>query len=303
MDFLFGLLAYAIPTLLGLFLMTVVILIMVSLRYVVSTNDVVIVQSSKRTVSYGKGLPAGNTFYRWPSWVPGLGVQITQLPVSVFPLQLKDYPGYDQGRVPFIIDVIGFFRITDSNTAAERLASFDDLKAQLMGILQGAIRSILASSEIEEILQGRAHFGEMFTTAVDEQLKQWGVQSVKTIELMDIRDAADSKVISNIMAKKKSLIESQSRIEVAKNIQEAKTKEIEANRQVGIAEQEAAEQVGKRTAEKDLAVGIANQKADQAVKAEMAVTAQKTMDSQPSQRGSTGGDHETGRSCSGPTAA
>lgn len=253
------------------------ILIAKSLRIVVGTNDVHIVQSTKHTVAFGKGQTAGNTYYKWPSWIPSLGVQVTQLPVSVFSLSLKDYPGYDMGRVPFMIDIIGFFRIAVPNMAAERLASFEDLKNQLLGILQGAIRSILASNEIEGILQGRAQFGEQFTQAVDHQLEQWGVQSVKTIELMDIRDAAGSQVIANIMAKKKSLIEMQSRTEVAGNIQKASIAEVEARRQVGLAEQEALETVGKRTAEKDMAVGVASQKADQQVKAEMAITADKDM--------------------------
>jgi flotillin len=269
------LLSLAIPIAAGAIVIGAVVLVMTFLRVVVSTNDVIIVQSSKKTVSYGKGLPAGNTFYQWPAWVPAIGVQTTRLPVSVFSLSLKDYPGYDQGRVPFLIDIIGFFRITDPNMAAERLASFEDLKSQLTGILQGAIRSILASSEIEAILQGRAQFGEMFTHAVDEQLKQWGVQSVKTIELMDIRDANDSKVIANIMMKKKSLIESQSRIEVALNMQNAQTKEIEAQRVVEVSKQDALQQVGLRTAEKEQMVGVANEQVKQTIKVQEAITAER----------------------------
>lgn len=253
------------------------IIIAKSLRVVVGTNDVHVVQSTKQTISYGKGQIAGNTYYKWPSWIPGFGVQVTKLPVSVFSLSLKDYPGYDIGRVPFLIDIIGFFRISAPNMAAERLASFEDLKSQLNGILQGAIRSILAGSEIEAILGGRAAFGTAFTEAVDHQLENWGVQSVKTIELMDIRDAQGSKVIENIMAKKKSFIDMESRTAVAANGQKARIAEVEAGRQVGIAEQEAAEQVGTRTAEKDKTVGIANQKAEQAVKLEMVETATKTM--------------------------
>src|ERR1700731_4015268 len=106
-----------------------------SLRIVVGTNDVHVVQSSKHTIAFGKGQSAGNTYYKWPSWLPRLGVQITQLPVNVFSMALKDYPGYDKGRVPFMIDVIGFFRIADATMAAERLANFEDLKNQLNGIL------------------------------------------------------------------------------------------------------------------------------------------------------------------------
>lgn len=272
-----NILTYLIPVAIAVVFLTTVIVILASLRVVVGTNDVNIVQRGKTTTSYGKGLPAGNVFYKWPAWMPAIGVQVTSLPVSVYSLALKDYAAYDKGRVPFMIDVIGFFRVADPNTAAERIPTFEELKNQMTGILQGAIRSILASSEIEEILEGRSKFGEMFTHAVDDQLKNWGITSVKTIELMDIRDAAGSSVIANIMAKKKSLIEMQSRIEVAGNIQKASIAEVEAKRQVGIAEQEAATQIGQRTAEKDKAVGIAGEQAKQEVLEQARVTAEKNM--------------------------
>lgn len=265
---------------------TAMIVVVKNLRIVVGTNDMDTVQSSKRTIVYGKGQPAGNVYYKWPSWMPGIGVQVTRLPISVFPIKLEKYAAYDKGRVPFIIDIIGFFRVADPLTAAERLANFDSLREQLNGILQGAIRSILASSEIEEILEGRSRFGQMFTEAVDHQLQNWGVQSVKAIELMDIRDADNSKVIADIMAKKQSLIASQSRQAIAENTQAAQTKEIdaarivamnkiEADRLVHINEQEAIQQVGLRRAEQEKNVGIATQQAAQEVKSQELETAKK----------------------------
>lgn len=246
-------------------------------RVVVSTNDVHIVQSAKHTVSYGKDQAAGNTYYLWPSWVPIIGVRRIVLPVSVFDVTLDDYAAYDKGRVPFHIDIMAFFRIEDSNIAAQRVHSFDELIGQLKGILQGAIRSILASSEIEEILEGRSRFGQMFTEAVDAQLKAWGVVNVKNIELMDIRDGEGAQVITNIMAKKKSLIERESRVAVAENIRAAKEAEIIAQREVYLRAQEAEQQVGQRTAEKDKQVGIAQQKAIQEIKEEAKLTATKEM--------------------------
>lgn len=258
-------------------IIAVTLLAAVLFRIVVSTNDVHIVQSAKKTVSYGKGQDAGNTYYKWPAWLPVLGVRVIVLPVSVFDLKLDNYAGYDKGRVPFIIDIMAFFRIDDSNMAAQRVHSFQELNDQLLGILQGATRSILAKSDIEEILEKRAEFGKMFTEAVDEQLKAWGVCNVKNIELMDIRDGQNASVISNIMAKKKSLIERESRVAVAENIRAAQEAEIIAKREVSLRAQEAEQQVGQRTAEKDKQVGIAQQKAQQEIKEEEKLTATKHM--------------------------
>ena len=273
---LFGSVALGSSLLFGFIFFVAVIAIL--FRVVVDTNHVHIVQSGRKTISYGKDMHDGNVYYSWPAWIPLIGVKTIELPVSVFVVELESYAGYDKGRVPFEVDIMAFFRIDDPNTAAQRVSSIDELKGQLQGILQGACRSILAKSEIEEILEDRATFGVMFTDAVDEQLKAWGVTSVKAIELMDIRDVDKSSVIANIMAKKKSHIEMESRIAVANNRQLAENAEIEAARQVALTKQQAEEVVGQRTAAKEQAVGIAHEQAQQAIREQAATTAAKEVE-------------------------
>jgi flotillin len=158
------------------------------------------------------------------------------------------------------------------------VSSFDELRSQLLAILQGAVRTILASADIEEIMQGRSQFGESFTREVEAQLVNWGVSTVKNIELMDIRDSSSSNVIKNIMEKKKSLIEMQSRIEVAENMKRASIAEIEAKRETDVQLQDALQKVGARTAEKDKAIGIANEQAQQAIKEQAKITTEKELE-------------------------
>lgn len=250
----------------------------ISLRRVVSTNEVHIIQSSRKTVSFGKDQEAGNTYYEWPSWIPLIGIQVIKLPVSVFSLRLRDYEAYDNGRLPFVLDLEAFFRIDNSNIAAQRVAHFQELNGQLTSILQGAARTILASKSIEEIMQGRSEFGIAFTEEVNEQLKAWGVTTVKNIELMDIRDSRDSQVIQNIMEKKKSEIDRESRVVVAENRKAAENAEIDAQREVEINRQLAEKQVGIKTAEKEKEVGIAIEKSQQEIKEQQKVTTEKAME-------------------------
>jgi len=250
----------------------------ISLRRVVSTNEVHIIQSSTKTVSFGKDQEAGNTYYEWPAWIPRIGIQVIKLPVSVFSLRLKDYEAYDSGRLPFVLDLEAFFRIENSNIAAQRVANVGELNSQLTSILQGAARTILASKNIEEIMQGRSEFGIAFTAEVNEQLKAWGVTTVKNIELMDIRDSRGSQVIQNIMEKKKSEIERESRVVVAENKRAAENAEIDADREVEVNRQLAQQQVGIRTAEKEKEVGIANEKAKQEITEQQKVTTEKAME-------------------------
>lgn len=257
------------------------ILLSAMFRVVVSTNDVHIVQHRKMSVSYGREKPAGNVYFKWPTWWPFIGRKVIVLPISNFQITLSDYEAYDKGRVQFLVDIMAFFRIEHSETAAARVHSFDQgegsLKLQLTGIIQDAVRSILAKAKIEDILEERSKFADEFTAAVTPQLDEWGVKSVKSIALMDIRDHASSKVIHNIMMKKQSLVERESRTEVAENLRAAQEAEIVAKRQVELAAQEAAQQVGQRTAEKDKAVGIAKEQANQAIKEEAKLTATKDM--------------------------
>jgi flotillin len=246
-------------------LLAIILILAILFRKVVSTNVVHIVQRGRTTVPYGTGLSAGNVYYAWPSWIPRIGVNVIQLPVSNFDLTLDDYEAYDTDRVPFMVHVTSFFRIADTALAAQRVFSIEELKAQLLQIVQGAVRKVLASDKVDAIMLERSKFGAAFTDEVTEQLKQWGVEPVKSMELMDIRDATGSKVISNIMAKKTSLIEMESRREVAENMRAAETAEIEAQREIDMRKQEAERAVGEKTAEKDKAVGIANEQARQEV--------------------------------------
>ncbi len=259
-------------------LLLLFILVAIAFRTVVDPNKVHIVQSWSSTTSYGKGQAGGNVYYKWPSWVPLFGVSSMVLQVNNFDLNLHAYKAYDKERVPFELDITSFFRIEDTNLAAQRVSSFDELKAQLMAIVQGAVRKILASHDINGIMVDRATFGQQFTSEVEAELKNWGVVPVKNMELMDIRDADGSKVIANIMAMKASHIEMESRTAVAANMQRAETAEIDARQAVHIREQDAAQAVGERTAEKEKMVGIADQKSRQEVKAQEAITRQKEMD-------------------------
>ncbi len=159
------------------------------------------------------------------------------------------------------------------------------MKGQLLAIVEGSIRTILAQSDIESIMQGRGEFGDMFTAEVKEQLSNWGVVPVRNIELMDIRDAAGSDVISNIMAKKKSQIARESRETVAENNRAAEIAEIAAERETQLQREQAKQVVGIREAERMQAVGMAEEVAAQQIAEQAKVTAERRMDVQRVEQG------------------
>jgi flotillin len=258
-----------IPYLIGgvaiLALLTISLLVAFALRRVVPTNMVHIVQSGKRTIVYGKGRDAGNVYYQWPSFLPVVGVTVTSFPESVFIVSLDGYSAYDQGRLPFLVDVRAFFRIQDSDVAANRVASFAELTQQLQAVLQGAVRRVLAGHKLEETLGMRAELAITFTQEVDVQLKEWGVATAKTIEFMDMKDVPNSTVIHDIMSKEQARISQESRVAIANQNQTAEMAEVAARQVVSIREQESQQAIGERTAEQEREVGVAKEKSRQEV--------------------------------------
>lgn len=253
---------------------------LLSLRRIVPTNEVHIVQRDKVTVSYGKDAEdgVGNTYYQIPTWVPKFGIVVSKLPTTIIDIDIQGYDAYDKDRLPFLVDIKAFFRVSNFNLAASRVYSIPELTKQLEAIVKGAARSILAKEDLEVIMGERNKYGEMFTNLVTSQLREWGVESVKNIELMDIRDAHDSVVIANIMKKKKSAIEMESRKMVAENLQKAQEAEIVAKQEIQLRQQEAEKEVGLRQAQVQQEVGIANEKQKQQVQAQAKITAEKEME-------------------------
>jgi len=252
METIMSMASIAIPSILGV----IILVYILSLRRIVPTNVVHIVQRGNQTVSYGTNKES-NVYYEWPGWLPKLGVTVRVLPVSNFDIDLKRYEAYDKDRVPFVVDVKAFFHISNTNIAAEKVESFEELKGQLENVVQGAVRSILAKSKLEEIMEERSIFGKQFTEAVNADLQNWGVEAIKSIELMDVRDADGSHAIQQIMAKRMSAIDMESRIEVAKNQKMAKQAELEARKEIDVTTAETERIAGEAQAQSQQAIGIA----------------------------------------------
>ena len=202
------------------------------------------------------------------------------MPASVFEVSLKDYEAYDSARLPFVVDVTAFFRISDSDKAAQRVASFQELEHQLQQVVQGAVRRVLATNTLEETMHQRSTLGEMFTKEVSEGAAEWGVQTVKMIEFMDLRDSKsqNSKVIHNIMAKDQARIDQESRVKVAEHARIAQLAEIDAKREIDLQTEQANQAVGIRKAQREQEIGIADEKSKQVVQEQAKVTKEREME-------------------------
>ena len=191
---------------------------------------------------------------------------------------MLDYAAYDHKRLPFQVDVQAFFVMENADIVSQRVSDFRELKDHLQKIVSGAVRKVTASLPLERILSARSELSLEFDAEVSEQLKDWGVKAVNSIEFMNIKDANGSTVIQDIQQKEESRINRESREVQAENEQAAKIKEIEAQRKVAMEQENAAQQVGTRTAEKNQAVGIAQEQSKQAVAEQNKLTTEKNME-------------------------
>ena len=110
-----------IPVIAVIALLAIFLVVALLFRRVVKTNEVHIVQSGGKTTSYGKDTGNGNVYYAFPSWLPLIGVSTIVLPVSVFSIKIDNYEAYDLERLPFVVDITAFFRVSVSNLASHVL--------------------------------------------------------------------------------------------------------------------------------------------------------------------------------------
>lgn len=249
-------------------------------RRIVPPNFVHIVNSQKKSETFGAGHPR-NVYYEIPSNIPVFGVTVRKFPVSNFEIPMNNYKAYDKDRVPFELDLMAFLRISDPIMASQRIDSFDALRGQLFKAMESAVRTVLGGRDIHAIMLERTSLGEAFTKELADELKSWGVTTVKNLALNDVRDVRDvdgkEGPIHRIMAMKTSAIETESRRVVAEQRRLAEVAEIDNKQQRDVREQEAKQIVGQREALQVKEVGIAQEKAKQDIAQEAAVTKQRDM--------------------------
>lgn len=223
--------------------MLLVVITIISWRVVVPTDEYHIVQSSNKTVEYGRGKPAGNVYYNIPSFIPKFGIARKVMSAVIFDVMINGYEAFDKGRVPFYVDIAGFFRIEDASIASQKVSSLEELHSQLRAIVASVARTILAKMDINEILESRAELGDQFMKEISTNIAAFGLVCTKNVELMKIYDVQNSSIISNIQKKRESEIEKDAKIAIAQNIQKAEIERIEAQRLTALKEAQANKEI------------------------------------------------------------
>jgi flotillin len=188
------------------------------------------------------------------------------LPLTNVKMDINDIHLNDIEVAPFVCDVIAWINIEDAVRAAERLdvnhrdGIFGSLREDLINIVQAVARAVAMKQEILDIMRDRQTFSTSVSNEVDGVLDSWGINLVN-LEVNDIRDDEDkeSGVISDYEAMRKVNVHSKSRQEIAKKNREAIEVEQENRKAAEIAQAKSEEEFKKKQIERDKNVGIADQ--------------------------------------------
>jgi len=243
-------------TLFSIFVFTCILIVIgiiyaLKLRRVVPTNEVHIVQSSNNTFIYGKEAPdnEGNSYWQIPVWVPRYGVCVTKLPATIQDVTLEKCKIFDRDALEFGLTIKAFFRIINYNKTGGCIFKVSELQNQLRDVIHCVALGVFSKEPLDKILVGFTEYNDLITKGVQAQVKEWGIDLIKPIEITDIQDVEHNTIIETMKTKRLTEVETKLRKTIAEAEQRAKEAEISVKQQIAITEQEAHKEVELKKAE------------------------------------------------------
>lgn len=188
---------------------------------VVTPRTKMIVSSDDEISTDGK-----RTYFAIPAGIPFIGRQIRVMDLTIKEIVLGQ-DSYEKNQARFNVKSSTKFRISDVNRAAETFDDDDELIKQLQEVIVASINAVAAKYDVVEMRSKKQEMSNAIHKEMQDDLKQWGLE-LKSFQLIDFRDTADSKIISDISKRREVEIEARTREENAEKIKQARIKEAEA---------------------------------------------------------------------------
>lgn len=234
-------------------------------RRVVPRHEAHVVIKRRKVVVYSgtaeiQGI-RGTTYYYFPSWVPVLGMDVTQVPLSVLELRVPEMVTFAARTARFTLTASVFVRVTDPLKSAQRWPgrSVEDFVSGVKELMENAIRNTTTAFAAEDIIEKKDEIASKLQHALSADMDEYGC-IITNVGIVDITDAPDNTVISDIAQKREAEINSESRQIVAIKEREARVVEAENTQASEMRESEAAEAIGVRNREKEQRVFVSQQK-------------------------------------------
>ncbi len=237
-------------------------------RRVVARDEAHVVIRRNKVVVYS-GTPdisgySGSTYYYFPSWVPMLGMDVTQVPLSVLELRVPEMVTFAARNARFTLTASVFVRVTDPLKSAQRWPGrhVDDFVSGVKELMENAIRNTTTAFAAEDIIEKKDEIASKLQHALSADMDEYGC-IITNVGIVDITDAPGNTVISDIARKREAEINSESRQIVAVKEREARVVEAENRQAAEMRESAAAEAIGVRDREKEERVYVSQQKVAQ----------------------------------------
>jgi len=268
----------------------VVLLVIVAVLFIRLSYTVAPPHEAHVVVSRGKGKKVfcsreleGKKFQSAYWHIPILQQRLI-IPLENIRIEINNIPLRDQLMAKFSGDVVCFLSVIDPLLAAEKLGriepeegktGFPRMEAEVGKLIEAITRNASMSMEVYEIMRHRDLFSQEVKKRVNEPLKDWGVQLVD-LEVIHFKDIETYTVIKDLEQRQATLINAETRKQVADNQKGASIVESLANKETEMARAENEELYRIRQIQKDQKVGESQQEAAQKIaEAEMDANRQK----------------------------
>lgn len=193
-----------------------------------------------------------------------LGIDVTEVPLSVLELRVPEMVTFTARTARFTLTASVFARVTDPLKSAQRWPDqhVDDFVSGVKELMENAIRNTTTAFAAEDIIEKKGEIASKLQNALSADIDEYGC-IITNVGVVDIIDAPDNIVISDIAQKREAEINSESRQFVAIKEKEARIVEAENSQASEMREPAAAEAIGVRNREKEQHVFVSQQKVAQ----------------------------------------
>ncbi len=271
-------------------IVTIVVVVTAGVFYVRWSYTVVPPHEAHVVVSKGKGKkvycsrPLEGVKLQSAYWYIPILKERLVIPLENIRIEIDGIPLRDQLMAKFSGDVVCFLSVVDPLLAAEKLGEIEEeqgkigfprIEAEVGRLIEAITRNASMSMEVYEIMRHRDLFSHEVKKRVNEPLEQWGVQLVD-LEVIHFKDIEAYTVINDLEQRQASLINAETRKQVADNQKGASIVESLANKETETARAENEELYRIRQIQKDQKVGQTQQEAVQNIaRAEMEANREK----------------------------
>lgn len=194
--------------------------------HLVTTQSGRFVASSDDSLSID-GEQVKKAYFAIPSFIPFFGTQVRVMDVTIKEINLGQET-FEKNQARFIVDTSAKYRIKNIKTAAETFSDDKEVEDQLKGVMASSVRDVTSKVDVIEARSNKQAMEDSVKKVMGKNFEAWGLELVN-FQVVDLRDTADSKIISNISLRREKEIESDTRQQNAERIRLARVKEAESD--------------------------------------------------------------------------